>query len=66
MEALLAGACGYLVKDAAVSEIVRGVRAAAREDRIAEVDRRAQPAGGRQLGERTGARVGRCGAAREQ
>ncbi|MGH2889110.1 MAG: response regulator [Solirubrobacteraceae bacterium] len=30
VEALLAGACGYLVKDAAVAEILQGVRAAAR------------------------------------
>ena len=34
MEALLAGACGYLVKDAPVSEIVRGVRAAARSESL--------------------------------
>ena len=34
MEALLAGACGYLVKDAAVGEIVRGVRAAARSESL--------------------------------
>jgi DNA-binding NarL/FixJ family response regulator len=34
MEALLAGACGYLVKDAPVSEIVHGVRAAARGESL--------------------------------
>jgi DNA-binding NarL/FixJ family response regulator len=34
MEALLAGACGYLVKDAAVVEIVQGVRAAARGESL--------------------------------
>jgi two-component system nitrate/nitrite response regulator NarL len=30
MDALLAGACGYLVKDAAIAQIVEGIRAAAR------------------------------------
>jgi DNA-binding NarL/FixJ family response regulator len=51
MEALLAGACGYLVKDAAVGEIVRGVRAAANGEslispRVASrlVDRLRRPA----------------------
>jgi DNA-binding NarL/FixJ family response regulator len=51
MEALLAGACGYLVKDAAVGEIVRGVRAAAHGEslispRVASrlVDRLRRPA----------------------
>lgn len=34
VEALLAGACGYLVKDAAVAEIVEGVRAAARGESL--------------------------------
>ena len=34
IEALMAGACGYLVKDAAVGEIIHGVRAAARGESL--------------------------------
>lgn len=34
IEALLAGACGYLVKDASAAEIIQGVRAAARGESL--------------------------------
>jgi DNA-binding NarL/FixJ family response regulator len=34
MEALLAGACGYLLKDAPISQIVQGIRAAARGESL--------------------------------
>ncbi len=34
IEALLAGACGYLVKDAPASEIIQGVKAAARGESL--------------------------------
>ena len=34
VDALLAGACGYLVKDAPIVEIVKGIRAAARGESL--------------------------------
>ena len=47
MDAILAGACGYLLKDASITELLQGIRAAAVGESLVSPDNRLEGAAAR-------------------